>query len=376
VLAILQNAETRRSDPAPSIECAQATTTRGNDETEGSTADALALGLLALGVAGAAGAAGASTSAGFVYTMSNAGSGNSVIAYARAADGTLAPNGAYPTGGRGTGVPRLGSPGSVVLTADRRRLLVASPGSDDVSVFAVGANGTLTDRESSNGDRPESIAIRGSLVYVLNTGSPNNISGYTLDQSSIVDDLVARGASVRVLDLLHPLSHDGAPPGYLNPGAEYVYGDVRDAELVARCLDGVEAVSHQAAMVGLGADFGDVADYVSHNVLALESATAGTFNVASGEPHTVGELAAELAHAFGGEAPKTTGQYRLGDVRHVFASTGGQVRGTRITGRIDTRFEPIFRLGRRRAAGTRLSSVRKGGPTRTGRVPAFCFLPR
>ena len=167
---------------------------KGNEKRKDLLRTGLALGLLALGVAGASGAAGASTSAGFVYTMSNAGSGNSVIAYARAADGTLAPNGAYPTGGRGTGVPRLDSQGSVVLNADRLRLLVANPGSDDVSVFAVGANGTLTltDREPSNGDRPERIAIRGSLVYVLNTGSPNNISGYTLDQSGNLTPLAAR----------------------------------------------------------------------------------------------------------------------------------------------------------------------------------------
>ncbi|MEO5576121.1 MAG: NAD-dependent epimerase/dehydratase family protein [Gaiellaceae bacterium] len=84
--------------------------------------------------------------------------------------------------------------------------------------------------------------------------------------SHLVDDLLARGDSVRVLDLLHPLSH-GGPPGYLNPAAEYVFGDVRDGELVARCLEGVDAVSHQAAMVGLGTDFGDVSEYVSHNDL-------------------------------------------------------------------------------------------------------------
>jgi len=57
------------------------------------------------------------------------------------------------------------------------------------------------------------------------------------------------------------------------------------------------------------------------NVLALDSGATGTFNVASGEPHTVGELAQELTTAFGGPAPETTGDYRLGDVRHVFAST-------------------------------------------------------
>ncbi len=166
---------------------------------------ALAVSLVALGGAGAPGVAGASGGSGFVYTMSNAASGNSVIAYARASDGTLAPNGVYATGGSGTGQPRLGSQGSVILTAGDRWLLVANPGSDDVSVFAVAADGTLalTDREPSNGDRPESITIRGSLVYALNTGSPNNISGYTLDGS---------GNLTRLRGSIRPLSQEGALP--------------------------------------------------------------------------------------------------------------------------------------------------------------------
>lgn len=170
---------------------------------KGLPAAALAVCLLALGGFGGSGSAGAAPGTGFVYTMSNAGSGNSVIAYTRAADGTLTPNGTYATGGRGTGQPRLGSP--VILTNDGRWLLVANPGSDDVSVFAVAANGTLTltDVEPSNGDRPESVTIRGSLVYVLNTGTPNNISGYTLDASGNLERL--RGS-------IRELSQEGALP--------------------------------------------------------------------------------------------------------------------------------------------------------------------
>jgi dTDP-L-rhamnose 4-epimerase len=45
------------------------------------------------------------------------------------------------------------------------------------------------------------------------------------------------------------------------------------------------------------------------------------YNVASGTPHTVGDMARELAGAFGdGLEPKITGEYRLGDVRHIAAS--------------------------------------------------------
>ena len=70
-----------------------------------------------------------------------------------------------------------------------------------------------------------------------------------------------------------------------------------------------------------------VHDVAGANVLALCIPDAqGAFNVASGTPHSVGEMAEALGRAFGLPAgspgwPSITGGYRLGDVRHVFAST-------------------------------------------------------
>ncbi|MGH2869370.1 MAG: NAD-dependent epimerase/dehydratase family protein, partial [Solirubrobacteraceae bacterium] len=71
-------------------------------------------------------------------------------------------------------------------------------------------------------------------------------------------------------------------------------------------------------------DFVHVRDVARANVLALTRAqpSPGVFNVASGIPRTVGELADALADASGSAAPRpvVTGEFRLGDVRHVFAS--------------------------------------------------------
>jgi dTDP-L-rhamnose 4-epimerase len=83
-------------------------------------------------------------------------------------------------------------------------------------------------------------------------------------------------------------------------------------------------------------DFVHVRDVARANLLALEAVSdpdpgpdmggAGAgglrcYNVASGEPHTVGEMAIALAGAFGGGLqPVVTGEFRLGDVRHVVAS--------------------------------------------------------
>ena len=71
-------------------------------------------------------------------------------------------------------------------------------------------------------------------------------------------------------------------------------------------------------------DFVHVRDVAHANVLALTApeAVPGAFNVASGTPRSIGEMAAAL-HAASAVAPAPirTGEYRLGDVRHVFAST-------------------------------------------------------
>ncbi len=92
------------------------------------------------------------------------------------------------------------------------------------------------------------------------------IGGAGFIGSFVVDALVEAGHRVRVLDHLHPFAHDRMPD-YVNPEAEYLWGDVRDADMAGKAVDGVDAVSHQAAMVGLGVDFADTPDYVSHNSL-------------------------------------------------------------------------------------------------------------
>ena len=70
-------------------------------------------------------------------------------------------------------------------------------------------------------------------------------------------------------------------------------------------------------------DFVHVTDVAAANLTALWAGRPGrlsAYNIASGEPHTIAEMADVLASAFGGPRPQVTGQYRLGDVRHVVAS--------------------------------------------------------
>jgi dTDP-L-rhamnose 4-epimerase len=88
-------------------------------------------------------------------------------------------------------------------------------------------------------------------------------------------------------------------------------------------------------------DFVHVTDVAQANVRALEATapaawggTSRCYNVASGEPHTVGEMAGALASAFGlGIEPVVTGDYRLGDVRHIVASPLAAARDLGFTAR-------------------------------------------
>ena len=70
-------------------------------------------------------------------------------------------------------------------------------------------------------------------------------------------------------------------------------------------------------------DFVHVRDVAAATVLACERHLAGVraFNVGSGTPRTVGDMAGALAQALGGPEPVITGSYRLGDVRHITADS-------------------------------------------------------
>ncbi|WP_254666613.1 NAD(P)-dependent oxidoreductase [Humibacillus sp. DSM 29435] len=70
-------------------------------------------------------------------------------------------------------------------------------------------------------------------------------------------------------------------------------------------------------------DFVHVTDIGAAFAVATEADTSGhrAFNVGSGVVHTVGDLAQALSGARGGPEPVVTGQFRLGDVRHVTASS-------------------------------------------------------
>ena len=99
---------------------------------------------------------------------------------------------------------------------------------------------------------------------------------------------------------------------------------------------------------------------------ALPPGSLRAYNVGSGTPRTVGDLAAALSAAVDGPAPELTGDYRLGDVRHVTASSA------RITAELGWRAEVPFDEGVGELARELVMAVRGaagGRATRASRGP-------
>jgi dTDP-L-rhamnose 4-epimerase len=141
--------------------------------------------------------------------------------------------------------------------------------------------------------------------------------------SHIVDQLLVARHEVVVVDDHDPAGHDGSHTR-LAPDAEHRRADIRDADSWSDALDGVGAVCHQAAKVGLGVDFADVGEYVSRNV-------AGTATL----------LRALHGRGFVGRIVIASSMVVYGEGRYRCARHGVVRPGPRVIADLDSgRFEP------------------------------------
>lgn len=141
--------------------------------------------------------------------------------------------------------------------------------------------------------------------------------------SHVVDQLVELGAEVVVLDSIAPAAHAGVPD-YLNPSSTVILAGLDDARAVAAAVQGVDAVCHQAARVGLGVDFADAADFVEDN-------DAGTAAL----------LAALWRSGFSGRLVVASSMVIYGEGRFSCAAHGVIRPGPRLVADLnDGRFDP------------------------------------
>lgn len=85
--------------------------------------------------------------------------------------------------------------------------------------------------------------------------------------SHLADELLEKGYNVRVLDNLSEQVHgkNCERPEYLHPDVELIVGDVRNPDHVSEALEGIDAVYHYAAMVGVGQSMYEIRNYTDVN---------------------------------------------------------------------------------------------------------------
>lgn len=150
-------------------------------------ARSVALGVIVVAVPVAATQpAGASEPVGHVFVQTNDAAGNAVVAFDRFADGSLTLEGTFATGGLGTSAG-LGDQGALAITGDEQHLLAVNAGSDDVSLFDVTDVGLELADVQAVGDRPDSVAVHGTLVYVLNQGADTIKALRISDEGTLVN---------------------------------------------------------------------------------------------------------------------------------------------------------------------------------------------
>ncbi len=141
--------------------------------------------------------------------------------------------------------------------------------------------------------------------------------------SHIVDELIAAGHAVLGIDCLLPAAHL-APPTYLHDDASYAWVDLTTPGALEPLLGDIDAVCHQASMVGLGVDFGDVEAYAHHN----DFGTAALL----GALHRVG---------FCGRIALASSMVVYGEGRYRCADHGRVRPGPRLVADLDSgRYEP------------------------------------
>jgi 6-phosphogluconolactonase len=205
-----------------------------------------------------------------VYVMNNEPDGNAVVVFTRDVNGQLSPAGTFATGGLGTGggIDPLASQGSLIISPNKRWLIAANAGSNDISVFRVRRQYLeLIGYYDSGGSFPTSLAFDHNLLYVLNAGANGNspnIAGFKLNR---------HGQLTLLADSTRPLPGNGFHQvGFTSHGDALVVtkggGDADEILVFTVNEDGTTddepAITPSAGMVPFGFFF----DWRDHLVVA------------------------------------------------------------------------------------------------------------
>ncbi|PYX39853.1 MAG: nucleoside-diphosphate-sugar epimerase [Acidobacteria bacterium] len=95
---------------------------------------------------------------------------------------------------------------------------------------------------------------------VLITGGAGFVGSHTADL------LLQQGHRVTIFDCLAPQVHCGGLPSYLPAEAEFMRGNLSDFDSVCQAVEGMDAILHLAAAVGVGQSMYEIASYTADNI--------------------------------------------------------------------------------------------------------------
>ena len=259
-----------------------------------------------------------------VFALTDNTAGNAVIAYHRAADGTLTQVGNYPTGGlggvlSGSFVDHTASQGALAYDPQHGLLIAVNPGSNTISVFRVDADQlTLSQVLPSGGDFPVSVTVHGDHALVMDALGGGALYGYRIDGQR----LTAIAGSYRGLGL----GTTAASAFTTTPGQVAYTPDGRQVLVTTK------ATGHDVDVFSVGRDGqlsaspvvnalpGDVPfDLVFDRAGDVVLTEAGTNSVATFSLSPAGVLS-QLAVAATGQAATC---WIVRDGRYVYASNAG-----------------------------------------------------
>ena len=164
-----------------------------------------------------------------MYLMTNSDKTNAVRWFQADESGEMVEQGSYSTGGKGSGTTDysyfnpLGSQSSLVLSPDNQWLFCVNAGSNQISVFRAGPEPELMDTADSGGSYPVSLAFNRGVLYVLNAGGEANITGFRVDRSGILSEIISSGRSLDLEFEDSPPDTDATPAKIgFSPGGDYL----------------------------------------------------------------------------------------------------------------------------------------------------------
>lgn len=161
--------------------------------------------LFASALSGISTAQDTATLEGAVYAMSNRTDGNTIVAYGRAADGTLTSLGEFATGGLGAtfdggeGLDPLISAYALIPTQDERFLLAVNAGSNTISSLRIEDDYSLTlmDISRTGGVGPNSVTENDGVIVVSNIDADGVFAGEPDQEGSLISILIDDDGQMR-----------------------------------------------------------------------------------------------------------------------------------------------------------------------------------